>query len=339
MSDEPTIVRRVREFLATHRPPPGPIVVGVSGGPDSVALLRALCAVRPGPLVVAHLNHGLRGSASDADAVFVGELARKLMGDGQPVASIHIVRRDIGIEAGSENVEAAARRVRYEWLASVARDIGAGWVATGHTADDQAETVLFQLLRGTGLDGLAGIAARRPLMADVELVRPMLAVGRAEVVAYLRDLGQEYREDATNADTTRTRSRIRHDLLPLLAKNYNPRVVAALGRLAVQAADWRRDQAATTEELLRAAERPRAGHVLIFDRTALAVAPRRRRRALLRAVWSREGWSRQDMGFREWDRLAAFCRGGPTAMDLPGGLRIRRRGNVIQIGPIAGERE
>ena len=123
-------------------------------------------------------------------------------------------------------------------------------------------------------------------MADVEPVRPMLAVGRAEVVAYLHDLGQDYREDATNADTTRTRSRIRHDLLPLLAKNYNPRVVAALGRLAVQAADWRCDQAAATEELLRAAERPRAGPILIFDRTTLAAAPRRRRRAMWRAVWS-----------------------------------------------------
>ena len=88
---------------------PVPIVVGVSGGPDSVALLRALCAVRPGPLVVAHLNHGLRGSASDGDAVFVGELARKLMGDGQPVVSVQVVRRDVGIEAGGENLEAAAR--------------------------------------------------------------------------------------------------------------------------------------------------------------------------------------------------------------------------------------
>jgi tRNA(Ile)-lysidine synthase len=336
MTDDPTIVLRVREFLAKQRRPPGPIVVGVSGGPDSVALLRALWAVRPGPIAVAHLNHGLRGPAGDADAEFVEVLASRLMCDGQQIVSVHIDRRDVASEAAGENLEAAARRIRYEWLATIAREVGAGWVATGHTADDQAETVLFQLLRGTGLDGLAGIAARRPLAAGVELVRPMLAVKRSEVLAYLQQLGQDYCHDATNADTTRTRSRIRHDLLPQLAKNYNPRVVEVLGRLAAQAADWRRDQATATEDLLRTAERPRAGTVLVFDRSALSAAPRRRRRTLWRRVWAREGWSRLGMGFREWGRLAALCRGGPPAIDLPGGLRARRRGAVVQVGPTSG---
>jgi tRNA(Ile)-lysidine synthase len=336
MREEPTIVRRVREFLAAHRPPPGPIVVAVSGGPDSVALLRALCEVRPGGIAVAHLNHGLRGPDSDSDAAFVEGLVRRLTDDGQPIVSTNVVRREVATEAAGENMEAAARRIRYEWLASAARDIGAGWVVTGHTADDQAETVLFQLLRGTGLDGLAGIAPRRSLADGVELVRPILNVTRSEVLAHLQQLGQDYRQDATNADTTRTRSRIRHDLLPLLAKNFNPRVVDVLGRLAVQAADWRRDQAAVVEELLQTAERPRAGELLVFDSSMLAAAPRRRRRTLWRLVWTREGWSRLGMGFREWDRLAALCRGGPTAIDLPGGLRARRRGAVIQIGPMSG---
>jgi hypothetical protein len=109
-----------------------------------------------------------------------------------------------------------------------------------------------------------------------------------------------------------------------------------LGRLALQAADWRRDQASAAEELLQEAERPRAGPVLVFDVPALAGAPRRRRRALWRRVWTREGWSRLGMGFREWDRLAALCRGGPAALDLPGGLRARRRDTVIQVGPTKG---
>ena len=330
------MVGRVRDFLAAHRRQPGPIVVAVSGGPDSVALLRAFCDAGASRLAVAHLNHGLRGLDSDADATFVEKLARRLMSEGQPIVSVHVGRRDVATEAAGDNLEAAARRIRYEWLASVAREVGAGWVATGHTADDQAETVLFQLLRGTGLDGLAGVAACRPLADGVELVRPILSVTRSEVLACLQHLDQDFRHDATNADTTRTRSRIRHDLLPHLAKNYNPRVVEVLGRLAVQATDWRRDQAAFVEELLRTAERPRAGPMLVFDRAVLAAVPRRRRRTLWRAVWTREGWSRLGMGFREWDLLAAFCRGGPVAVDLPGGLRARRRESVIQIGPTNG---
>jgi tRNA(Ile)-lysidine synthase len=330
MADEPTIVRRVREFFAAHRPPPGPIVVAVSGGPDSVALLRALRAVNSGPLTVAHLNHGLRGTDSDADEEFVRELTTKLS------VEFRAVRRAVAEEGAGENVEAAARRIRYEWLTTVAREAGAGWIATGHTADDQAETVLFQLVRGTGLDGLAGIAARRRLGDGVELVRPQLNATRVEVLAYLQSLGQDYRVDATNADTSRTRSRIRHQLLPLLARDYNPQVVAILARLATQAAGWRREATAAIEELLRSAERPRAGSLLIFDGAVLAAALRRRRRALFRAIWQREGWPRSGMGFREWDRLAKLCRGGEAAIDLPGRMRARRRGKVIQIGPIDG---
>jgi tRNA(Ile)-lysidine synthase len=216
----------------------------------------------------------------------------------------------------------------------VAREVGAKWVVTGHTADDQAETVLFQLLRGSGFDGLAGIAARRPLERGISLVRPMLGVTRADVLAYLASIGQDYRVDATNADTTRSRSRIRHRLLPLLAKDYNPRVVEVLSRLAAQAADWQRDAATLAAELLRTAERPRAEALLVFDHSSLAVAPRRWRRAMWRLVWKREGWPRQEMGFREWDRLAGLCRGKPSAIDLPGGIRARRRGLVIQVGPI-----
>ncbi len=333
MADDPAIIRRVREFFAAHRPPAGPVAVAVSGGPDSVALLRAIVAITPKPIVVAHLNHQIRGPASEADESFVGELARRLNGNGRLV-EYRSARRPVAAEAVGDNLEAAARRIRYDWLASIAQDIGAAWVATGHTADDQAETVLFQLLRGTGLDGLAGIAARRSLAPGVDLVRPMLTVTRADVLDYLRQLGQDYRVDATNADLSRTRSRIRHELLPHLARQYNPRVVDLLARLAGQASDWRRDHTAAADELLRIAERRRAGPLLVFDRAALAAAPRRQRRAAWRRLWQREGWPRQEMGFREWDRLARLGRGGPAALDLPGGLRARRRGAVLQVGPV-----
>ncbi len=139
----------VREFLTAHRVE-GAGVVAVSGGPDSVALLRALAEVGAGPLTVAHVNHQLRGAESDADEAFVQELA---VGLGLPFVSTRIA-----IPA-EENLEGAARRLRYDWLNEIAA--GANWIATGHTADDQAETVLHRLIRGTGLQGLRGIAANK----------------------------------------------------------------------------------------------------------------------------------------------------------------------------------
>src|SRR5262249_45357023 len=134
--------------------------------------------------------------------------------------------------AAGDNLESTARRVRYAWLTTVAREAGASWVATGHTADDQAETVLHRLLRGTGLKGLCGIPARRPLAAGVQLLRPLLHTRKYELLAFLEALGQDYRRDSSNADLALVRNRIRHELLPHLAAAYNPAVVSALCRLA-----------------------------------------------------------------------------------------------------------
>jgi tRNA(Ile)-lysidine synthase len=333
MARGPALVERVREFLARVSPAPADLVVAVSGGADSVALLRALAEIAPGRLVVAHLNHGLRGTASDEDEAFVGRLVDGLRGATSLRLTVRLGRRDVAAAAAGDNLEAVARRVRYEWLAEVARAEGIGHVATGHTADDQAETVLFRLLRGTGLAGLAGIAHRRPLSPGVELLRPLLRVTRADVLAYLRAVGQDYREDASNADPRFTRNRIRQELLPLLAERYNPRVRDVLCRLAEQAAEAGRAVTSAAECLIRASERPRAGDLLVFDRAALAAAPRPRLRSFWRRVWEREGWPRREMGFAEWDRLADLCRGRPAALDLPGSVRARVRGRVIQVGP------
>jgi tRNA(Ile)-lysidine synthase len=334
MAREPAIVEPVRTFLGRLQPPPTDMVVAVSGGPDSVALLRVLAGIVSGRLVVAHLNHCLRGPASDADEAFVGRLVEALRPATPARLEFCSDRRDVAAAAVGDNLEAVARRIRYDWLADVAKAEGVAWVATGHTADDQAETVLFRLLRGAGLAGLAGIAPRRPLAPGVELVRPLLNVTRADVLTYLESLGQDYREDASNADHRFARSRIRHELLPLLAERYNPRVRDVLCRLAEQAADARREIDAVVVGLIQAAERPRAGPMLVFDRAILAAAPRPRLRSLWRRVWEREGWPRQAMGFAEWDRLAELCGGGPEVIDLPGRIRARRRGAVVQIDPV-----
>lgn len=330
MAEHSPIVMRVRRFLSKARRLAPPLVVAVSGGPDSVALLRALVQIGPGPLVVAHLNHCMRGAESDADELFVRDLAAELSSSRQPI-NFRTARREMD---AMRNIESAARNVRYAWLTSVALEVGAHSVLSGHTADDQAETVLFQLIRGTGFSGLAGIAPRRPLSHGVELLRPMLTVRRADVMQYLESLQQPFREDATNLDLRRTRNRIRHVLLPQLAEQYNPRVVDALGRLAVQARAWQNDQVVEAQALLEQAEKPRAGSTLVFDRMILANAPRHWRRALWRQVWEREHWPRGDMGFREWDRLAGLCRGGPSAIDLPDGVRARRLGDIIQLSVI-----
>src|SRR5262245_39231076 len=163
------------------------LVVAVSGGGDSVALLRLLHGLSDRldlRLSVAHLNHHARGSDSDDDAEFVADLAASLglpydPGDWTPTRPAHF--------------ESDARRARYRWLAEVAQGRGAKFVAVGHTRDDQAETILFRILRGTGPRGLGGIPAERALTGAVRLVRPLLDASRDELRAYLAEIGQVYR--------------------------------------------------------------------------------------------------------------------------------------------------
>jgi tRNA(Ile)-lysidine synthase len=200
--------------------------VAVSGGPDSVALLLLLletCNDLGIVLSVVHLNHKLRGRASDADEKFVAQLAAKHGLD------FHVERVDIAAQAKREkaNLEDAARRARYDFFSRLIAENKVDRVATAHTADDQAETVLAHILRGTGLAGLAGIHP-----ATESVIRPLLHVRRADLHTYLRSKKQTWREDATNRDTTRTRARIRKKLLPLLEKQFQPEVVRHLVSLA-----------------------------------------------------------------------------------------------------------
>jgi tRNA(Ile)-lysidine synthase len=334
------LVEKIDAFLRRRRLRLNGVVVAVSGGPDSVALLHALFILRDqqvisGPLVIAHLNHQLRGAESDADEGFVSELHRVLASVGTDVR-LRCHRLDARARAQEEggNLEAVARRLRYGWLAEVARENYISCVATGHTADDQAETVLHRLLRGAGLRGLAGIAPQRALAPGVEVLRPMLSVTRAEVLAYLEAAGQAFRQDSSNQSRTLTRNRIRHELLRHLKECYNPAIGSVLGRLAEQAWDVYRDQERAAAALLEKAERPRAGTLLIFDAELLSAPPRQLIREALRLVWRREGWPMGGMGFAEWERLAAVVNGEETAVDLPGRLRARRLSKVVQIGPV-----
>ena len=210
------------------------LAVGVSGGADSVALLRALHE-RSGPLGLvlhcAHLHHGLRGTEADADLEFVRALAAEL---GLP---FHEERVDAAAEAerAGESIEEAARRLRYGWFRRLMATGEVEAVATAHTLDDQAETVCAKFLRGAWTEGLAGI---HPVMEFCEgrILRPLLEVRRADVESYLKALGQSWREDSSNQDSAFTRNRIRHELLPVL-EGWNPRLREHLAQMAVLARD------------------------------------------------------------------------------------------------------
>jgi tRNA(Ile)-lysidine synthase len=225
---QPTLTRRVLGSIRAQRmTTPGECVgVGVSGGADSVALLCLLTelatelALR---LAVVHFNHQLRGAESDADEQFVAALAAAR---GLP---FFVGRQDVGGIARQRgwNLEDAGRRLRYAFFESLVHAGQVQRVAVAHTMDDQAETVLARLVRGTGP---AGLAAIYPVKGHV--FRPLLGIRRRELRDYLRDLGQPWREDASNEDTTRLRARLRHDVLPILERDLQPAIVEHLGQLA-----------------------------------------------------------------------------------------------------------
>jgi tRNA(Ile)-lysidine synthase len=305
----------------------GPGVLAVSGGADSVALLRALADLAPTrTFVVAHLNHQLRGKDSDADAEFVAKLCPHLI---HLTESIDVAK--LSSETG-ENLEATARRARYDFLADISRKSGSRWVATAHTHDDQVETILHRLIRGAGIRGLRGIAEQRPLAPGIRLLRPMLNVSRVDVIEFLNGLGQTWREDATNQDTVFTRNRIRHELLPML-RSYNPGIEQALSLLSEQAIEVHIETQDRVDGILQWAEKPRAGQLLIFDAERLEDEPDRYVREMLVTIWEREGWPRDGMTHEHWKRAADVALGRAKAWDLPGRLRIVARGNIIQVGP------
>jgi len=194
------------------------VSVGVSGGPDSIALLHCLLTLAPTfglRLHVVHVNHGLRPDA-EADQAFVEELARHWS------VPLSVERVTIPL-TGGQSPEARARAARYAAFRRAARRVRAARVALGHTADDQAETVLMRLLQGAGPRGLAGIPPIRG-----PYIRPLIEVRRHQIEAELRCLGIGWREDSTNRDPKFLRNRIRHDLLPFLSASYHPRIVEAL---------------------------------------------------------------------------------------------------------------
>jgi tRNA(Ile)-lysidine synthase len=327
------------------------VLAAVSAGPDSVAMLRAMCELKQraggqGTLCVAHLNHQSRGEESDADQAWLEQLCHTL---GTP---LEIGRADVAamVADQGDGWEAAARKARYDFLCHTAERVGARWVAVAHTADDQVETVLHRMVRGTGLAGLAGMRRARPLSPTVTLVRPLLDVRREEVLQYLATIGQEARHDSTNSDRRFTRNRLRHELLPALRAQYNMKVDEALTRLAKQADEAQQVISGLVEGLVEkcvqiqpspqqretvqgecCATSPPASVVRI-DCGPLVNEPTLLAREVCRAAWSAANWPLQSMGCDEWQRLAVLVqRADARPINLPGAIHARRHDDVVEI--------
>jgi len=315
--------------------PSGGAVVAVSGGADSMALLHGLHAVNTmrdcgWRLHVAHLDHRLRADAPQA-AEFVRQAAADL-GLSCSVGERNV--RDLS-QSTDTSIEEAARNARYEFLEGVAMQQRLQAVALAHHADDQAETVLHRILRGTGLTGLAGIPQRRPIRedSDIEVVRPLLTVRRDDLRAYLARRKLTWLEDATNEDVSvATRNRIRHDLLPTIAAHVNPEIVPALVRLAEQAD--RSSQAMrqlATDALDRISLDSPADEVCL-GASALASLPRALQTEVVVVSLSRLGVARKRIGFERIETVADLAQiaGHPRRIELAGGLWVERRGDRLR---------
>lgn len=313
------------------------IVVAVSGGADSTALLLALHELKNGGklgigICVAHLDHKLR-KTSAKDAKWVAELAKKL---GYEC----VVGRSKVAEIAStnaDNLEQAAREARYAFLERTAKRKSANYVLTGHTMDDQAETVLLRLMRGSAGAGLGGMEAMRPLgkSTSIKLVRPLLWARRSDTEAYCRHRKSEFLQDEMNADQKFARVKVRQQLLPLM-QSFNNKIVEALSRTASQ---LREDSAVLgndSDALLRRAAV--LDHVedetetAALDVKVLAEAPPALRRRALRQ-WIAEGRGNtrrlEMVHLVAVEKLLAGAAGGKV-VELPGGSRVRRRKNRLE---------
>tara|TARA_B100000700_G_scaffold162493_1_gene179847 strand:- start:134 stop:1165 length:1032 start_codon:yes stop_codon:yes gene_type:complete len=300
------------------------ILVAVSAGADSVALLRAIVALREadatGDIHVIHVNHRWRAEASDADQRFVEGLSEEL---GVPC---HVVAAEAG-----DKTEEGAREQRYRAFLDQARQTGARLVLTAHTKNDQIETLIDRIFRGTGLVGLKGIPRTRSLDHGISLVRPLLEFERDEILQYLAELDQAYCEDATNQSLDYTRNRIRNELLPLLKQSYHADADQAVLRLRELALELSAYVAGDVREVREAAVSVRSdgGFVLHCDRltnVASVVI-----RELFVKLWSEADWPRKAMTRVHWLQLESLVSSDIPAVMLPGEIRAEKNGEQLTL--------
>ncbi len=300
------------------------LIVGVSGGRDSVLLLHLLLRAGWTNLVIAHCNHGLRGRESGQDARFVRSLGRRLS------LPVEVGRADVAhlAQKQRQSLETAAREARHAFFREVASRHGSRQVVLAHHADDQAETILANLCRGAGLNGLAGMRAVQPL-GQLTLRRPMLGMDRPAIDHWITDLGLRFREDASNASNDHRRNRLRHEVLPLLDALYARRVAPLIVRAGTQArlaADHLDDLAgaALADPACVDAERR-----LCLDRVWPSLSPAVQSLVLRR--WLREIWQLPEIGHSEIERALSLLEAkDPARINLPGDWQLRRKARRLE---------
>lgn len=314
----------MRAALRAQRLDGRAIAVACSGGVDSVVLAHALHELGA-HIAIAHVHHGLRGEGADADAAFVAALAKRL-DVGFALRRVDPRARIAAAASSRERptVQEAARRLRADALRDAAAELGADHVALAHHADDQVETVLLRLLRGTGPEGLGGIAERSP---DGFFVRPLLAVGRRAIASFAKQRGIEWREDPSNADRRHARARLRHEWLPGLARDFNPRLLRAIGDLAEaqrRESEWIALRVEQEADRRFAWEADGSLRVEPGPWSADAV-PDAIARRLARLALHRMGAAR-DVTRAHVDRVVRFWRAGRIGrrLELPGGIVLTR---------------
>lgn len=298
------------------------VLVAVSGGPDSVAMLHALhtCSAEFGiSLHVAHLNHGIRGEESNLDEGFVCNLAHSLK------LPVTVGKVDVPALRAEWRVgeEEAARVARLRFLHDTATELDAHKIAVGHTADDRAESVLLNIIRGCGVDGLGSI---RPVNGNI--VRPLIDATRADVERYIAEHALPYRIDESNADTTYTRNRVRHELLPMLESEYNPEVRSALVRLAEIAAAQSDLIEGLAESAMHEVALGGALDAEMFARLPAAIQSQAIRNEIVRLKGDLT-----DVSFEQIESVMDALRaGGDFAVNLPSGeIFATRKGHSLRI--------
>jgi tRNA(Ile)-lysidine synthase len=297
------------------------VLVAVSGGADSTALLLVLHRLARDlglSLSAAHLNHRIRGSEADADEAFVRQMSADL--------GIRFISESIEVRqqasAAKKNLEEYARRIRYDFLQRTARRVGAQKIAVGHTLNDQAETALFRFIRGSGIKGLSSI---HPVV-DGWIIRPLLDCSRDSILEYLKQKGARYREDSTNKDFRHARNRIRRELIPYLEAGFNPRLVSAITRHALQAQDaWDFMESEAKKALDTVARRIENG-VSLERRQLLRLHPAIQKEVLREALKTCMGSTRgiRYVHIRSLLSLCSSERGGGRIRMPNGALAIRQ---------------
>ena len=306
------------------------ILLAVSGGADSVVMAAVIHRIQQDKpicrgLAIGHVNHHLRGSESDADEQFVRQLADRW--------NLSVLVRSVDVAAQrrsqKQSMETAARQLRLNALMDMATEAGCSQIATAHHADDQAETMIHRLQRGTGLRGLCGIAPTRRLDNGLLLIRPMLGITRAEILDYARGHGLSWREDSSNVSIDHTRNRIRQILLPELVKDA-PRLGEQLRELAGRCRRFQRRVEDECKRVGQQAIQSRQSGQTTLDRKAMEALPESVRVELIRQALVDLGCGEQNLGIQQFQSLDRLIRGpAGKSRNLPGGFCARTDSSTL----------